>query len=174
MNLQPLDDLSWPPNPLARNTDGFSPPIASSLDLDEEEIASGIWHDDFLILGSRLRDIYGDGLDIDQDAPSYLVPFEADFVVSVSCPVNLDRADQVRAACPIVPVPEEPEGLFEFALRENAALPLAKLSLEDDWLTVGYELPFAAAGIVSLRSAVSVVGWAARSLRPELAVACQA
>jgi len=172
MSCQPPDDLAWPPSPLAESTSGrSSPPIASSLELDAAEVASGIWHDDFLILGSRLKDIYGEDIDLDRDAPAYLVSSRADFV-SVSCPVHLERADRVRAACPIVPIPDEPAGLFEFSLRENAVLPLVKLSLESGWLVASYELPFAVAGTLSLRSAVSVVSWAARSLRPELAVAC--
>lgn len=74
--------------------------------------------------------------------------------------------------CPLVPIPDEPGGIFEFALRENAVLPLAKLSLESGWLAASYELPFAGAGISSLRSAVSVVGWAACGLRRELEAAC--
>lgn len=175
MDFNLPDDLAWAPSPLASSVSGrSSPPIVNSLELDEEEVASGIWHDDFLILGSRLRDTYGDCLDVDRDVPAYLVPFEADLVVSVGCPIHLERADRVRVVCPIVPVPDEPAGFFEFALRESATLPLAKLSLEGDWLAAGYELPFAAAGTFALRSAVSVVGWAARSLRPELAIACQA
>lgn len=172
MSCQPPDDLAWPPSPLTSGTSSRrSPPIASSLELNAEEVASGAWNDDFLILGSRLRDIYGDEIDLDWDAPAYLVSCATE-VVSISCSVHLERADRVRMVCPLVPIPDEPGGIFEFALRENAVLPLAKLSLESGWLAASYELPFAGAGISSLRSAVSVVGWVACGLRRELEVAC--
>jgi hypothetical protein len=139
--------------------------------LGDDAVRSGAWHDDFLILGSRLRSIYGDELELNEDAPAYAIPYTAEIAVSVTCPVDVERADRVRAACPVLALADAGAGVFEFALRENAKLPLARLLLEDGWLAVDYELPFVAAGIPALRTAVSVVGWAASCLQRELAAA---
>jgi hypothetical protein len=173
MDDYPFDDLAWPANPLAAETPArhSTPPIAGALDLAPQEAESGAWHDDFLILGSRLGAIYGGELALDERAPAYLVPYDPDFTVSISCPVDAARADSVRASCPILALPDDTKGIFEFALRENGELPLVRLSFKDGLLMADYELPFVAAGIPALRSAVSAVGWVARRLRPELTTA---
>lgn len=171
MSLDQFDDFAWPADPLAavRPRRHATPPIATSLDcLSAEERQTGAWHDDFLLLGSRLRPIFNEGLTLDAETPAYLVSMHPDVVVRVTCPVDVERADRVRMWCPLVEPPDASTGLFEFSMRENAELPLVRLAFADGCLLVEYELPFAAAGIPALRSAVAAVSYAAARLRPEL------
>jgi hypothetical protein len=174
MSIRTFDELAWPPRkrPGPEPVRHSTPPIASTLDLPAEAIESGAWHDDFLILGSRLRPAWGDELEIDEGLPAYVVPYADGFPIQVTCPVGTGRADSVRVSCTVLAVPHGTRGIFEFALRENAELPLARLSFSGDWLFADHELPFSAAGIPALRDSIEAVGWTAQRLRPELSAAC--
>jgi hypothetical protein len=174
MSMQPVDELAWPPRKRsgAAPARHSTPPLAGTLDLPPEAVASGAWHDDFLILGSRLRQIWGDELEIDEEAPAYVVPYADGFAIAVTCAVDVERAESVRISCPILAITDGAVGIFEFALRENAELPLARLSFRDGWLVAEHELPFSATGIPALGASIEAVGWTARRLRPELVAAC--
>jgi hypothetical protein len=167
----PNEDLGWhsvpsSPGALARLS---TPPIVDFLgDLGPAETESGAWHDDFLLLGSRLRPSFGDAMTVDRGAPAYVVSYTPEIAVCVTCQVDAPRADTVRIWCPLIEISDQAEGLFQFALRENARLALARLGFERGQLLADYELPFAGAGVPALRAAVDAVGWAAQHLRPEL------
>jgi hypothetical protein len=173
MNGHPFDELSWPPRKRCdgRGVRHLTPPVAGTLKLPDGAV-QGAWHDDFLLLGSRLRPAWGGEIRIDEEAPAYVIAYAEDYDVSVTCPVGEERADSVRVSCPVLTVPAGTTGIFEFALRENADLPLARLAYRGQELVAEHELPFVAAGIPALRTAVDAVGWAARRLRPELSAAC--
>lgn len=100
-----------------------------------------------------------------------MVPYAPGFPVRVTCPVGSERAETVRVSCDVIAIPQDVAGFFEFALRENAELPMARLAVNADRLVVDQELPFLAAGIPALGMTIEAVGWAARRLRPELSVA---
>lgn len=171
MSLETFDDhLAWPSRVRRAPTQHSTPPVAHSLDLPASAIENGAWHDDFLILGSRLRPTW-DQLEIDEEAPAYVVPYAPGFPVQVTCPVGSERAETVRVSCDVIALPRNVAGFFEFALRENAELPMARLAISDDRLVVDQELPFLAAGIPALGVTIEAVGWAARRLRPELSAA---
>lgn len=171
MSLETFDDhLAWPPRIRRAPAQHSTPPIARSLDLPADAVEKGAWHDDFLILGSRLRPTW-DQLEIDEEAPAYVLPYAPGFQVRVTCPVESARAETVRVSCDVIAVPRQVAGFFEFALRENAELPMARLAIHDDRLAVDQELPFLAAGIPALAMTIEAVGWAARRLRPELRAA---
>jgi hypothetical protein len=144
-------------------------PMAHLLDdLPRHEVESGAWHDDFLVLGHRLRVAYGNTLTLDKETPAYYVSYAGHIAVSVTCPVNVEHADSVRIASVLVAVPSQMQGIFEFALRENARVKLVRISFDGAELWVDYELPFTAAHSPALSAGVSAVGWTARRLRREL------
>ena len=167
----PIEDLDWhsvpvSPGALVRRS---TPPIADSLGfLGQAEIETGAWHDDFLLLGSRLRSSFGDEVTLDREAPAYVIPYTPEVAVCVACRVDVTRAETVRIWCPLIEVSGNASGLFQFALRENVRLALVRLGFERGQLTADYELPFVGAGVPALRAAVDAVGWAAQHLRPEL------
>lgn len=172
MNTEPFDELAWPPQPKAgRPQQHSTPPIASTLDLPSGATESGAWHDDFLILGSRLREIWGDALEIDEETPAYLFSHADGVTISVTCPVGAGRSESIRISSPVLTIPADARGIFEFALRENAELPLARLSFNEGQLVADHELPFVGGGIDALRASIEAVAWAVRVLRPELAAA---
>jgi len=171
VSLETFDDhLAWPPRVRRAPAKHSTPPVARSLDLPTSAVENGAWHDDFLILGSRLRPTW-DQLEIDEEAPAYVVPYAPGFPVQVTCPVGSERAETVRVSCDVIALPRNVAGFFEFALRENAELPMARLAISDDRLVVDQELPFLAAGIPALGITIEAIGWAARRLRPELSAA---
>jgi hypothetical protein len=142
------------------------------LDLDSAERASGIWHDDFLWLGSRVRPIYGNRVAIGTDPPAYLISFPGQLVVSVTCPLDGERAQCARASARVLEFEQVPvAGIFEFAMRENAELTLARLCLRDGWLVAEHELALCGACIPALEASVSAVALAATVLRAEIASA---
>lgn len=166
------DDLVWPTRKGRAPARYTTPPIASTLELPAEAIERGAWHDDFLILGSRLRPMWGDELWIDEEVPAYVVPYREDYDIRVTCPLGRERPEFVRSSCDILQVSSvDKGGIFEFALRENAELPLAHLSFVGDRLVAEHKLPFVAAGVPALGAAVEAVGWAACRLRRELTAA---
>jgi hypothetical protein len=146
-----------------------SRPLCTMLDLTPEELETGAWHDDFLALGHRLRTTYGNQLTLNERAPAYEISLPRDVVVIASCPVVEECAGTVRIAAPVRPVSGEMSALFEFAVRENAELQLARLSFSDETLWVEYQLPFCAAHAPALQAAVTAVGATAARLRRELA-----
>jgi hypothetical protein len=148
------------------------PPTTSLASLpetvDRDELAAGLWRDDVLALGSRLRAVYGNAVTLDRDVGGYVVSCGGGVDVRVTCTTDPERPG-VRAACALVELMSDSVGLWQFALRENARLRLARLGWEDGLLVVEYELPwFAACGKV-LEAGVSAVAHAARGLRRELA-----
>lgn len=143
-------------------------PLAAMLDLTAEEMESGAWHEDFLTLGHRLRVSYGNQLTLDADAPAYVISLPRDVTVRATCPVDVEHAQTVRVVAPVRPVSAEMDALFEFAVRENAQLELARLSVSEELLWVDYQLPFCAAYAPALQAVVSAVGATAARLRGEL------
>lgn len=136
---------------------------------DATEVAHGAWADEFLTLGGRLRPIYGNDLTLDATSPAYLVRVAGDRIVELSCPPLERGAPIVRARCAVGAVAPETPGLWQFALRENARMRLARLSFDQGTLWADYELPLAAAHGPILHTAVSAVAAAAAGLVVELA-----
>jgi hypothetical protein len=150
-----------------------APPMADLLEgLDTEEVDRGLWHNDFLALGSRLRLIYGHQVALDKTSVAYRVSVTDHTTVRVTCPVDSDVADTVQAACPVLAIAGQPAGIWEFAMRENAQLQLVRLSFDGEQLWVDYQLPFVVAAGHALQAAVSEVGKVARRLRAELIPIC--
>jgi hypothetical protein len=147
-------------------TDTFSSMLATELDRDEVE--RGVWHDDLLTLGGRLRSIFGNMVVLDKSLPGYLVNGTGEFPVTVTCPLGAESADSVRMACPIAPIVAETPGLWQFLLRENARLKFVRLSLDEGSLWADYQLPFRAACGPFLEMGVVEVGKVAQSLCSEL------
>lgn len=159
----PQDD-PWKPAGQAKRC-----PVAAMLDLTAWEMESGAWHDDFLTLGHQLRVTYGNLLTLDEGTPAYEISLPRDVTVMATCPVDVEHAETVRIAATIRPVSGEMGALFEFAVRENAQLELARLSVSEELLWVDYQLPFCAVHASALQAAVSAVGATAARLRRELA-----
>lgn len=152
---------SYPQRPAA--------PIAELLGLDASDRESGIWHDDFLWLGSRLRPIYGNRIAIASDPPAYLVSFPDNLAVSVTCPPDGGHTQRARMSAPVIELQRLVAGVFEFAMRENVELALARLSVIDGWLVAEHELAFCGACIPALEASVSAVASTATRLRREIA-----
>ena len=147
-------------------TDTFSAMLAPEL--DQDEVKRGVWHDDLLTVGGRLRSIFGNMVVLDKSLPGYLVYGAGKLPVTVTCPLEVESADSVRMACPIEPAPTETPGLWQFLLRENARLKFVRLSLDEGYLWADYQLPFRAACGPFLETGVVAVGKTAQSLRSEL------
>jgi hypothetical protein len=154
------------------NAPGWSlPPIAHMLGLDEEDRASEVWRDEFLTLGGRLRAIYGNHVRLDEAVKAYVVSVAAGVAVRVTCSAETPRAETVRVACEVASLTEADTNLWQFALRENARLQLARLSYDHGALWADYELPFEIACGRPLQAGVTAVGKVAASLGSELAPA---
>lgn len=168
------------PEDQRQNTPGFggvvappgAPKIADMLELDADERASGIWDDDFLVVGSLLRPIYGNEVSIASAPAAYRITLAAELTVSVSCPPHEGEGARVRVSAPVLDLAGvDLPGIFEFALRENADLVLARLSARAGLLLVEHELPLRGSGIPAFAASVCAVAGAARKLRAELAPA---
>lgn len=170
-----LEDQSHTTDRQAQLPVGGSQPkasIAELLELDSAERESGIWHDDFLWLGSRLRPTYGNRVAIATDPPSYVISFPGLLTVNVSCPLDGERARCVRASARVLEFEQVAvAGIFEFAMRENAELTLARLVARDGWLMAEHDLALCGACIPALEASVSAVALASKTLRAELASA---
>jgi hypothetical protein len=147
-------------------TDTFSSMLATELDPDE--VANGVWHDDLLTLGGRLRSCFGNMVTLDKSLPGYLVHGADERPVTVTCPLEATLADNVRMACLVAPVLSGTPGLWQFLLRENARLKFVRLSFDDGVVWADYQLPFRAACGPFLETGILAVANAARSLRSEL------
>ena len=143
--------------------------MAYMLGLGEDDLATGIWRDDFLTLGGRLRSVYGTQVALDEATAAYVVSVAAGIDVRVTCSSESPRAETVRVACPVALLADADTGLWQFALRENARLQLARLSFDGGKLWADYELPFDIACGRPLEAGVSAVARAAEGLRRELA-----
>lgn len=158
-----------------RGSDGVAaaaPKIADMLELDPDERASGIWDQDFLALGSRLRPIYGNDVSIASAPAAYRITLANALTVSVTCPPHGSGDARVRVSASVLDLAGvDLPGIFEFALRENADLQLARLAARDGWLVAEHELPLRGTGIPAFEASVGAVAGAARKLRAELAPA---
>ena len=155
---------------MCARTDGslHRPPLASSLG-DHAAAAPAAWGDDFLALGGRLRPIYGTQVAHDEVSPAYVVSASAS-TIEVSVVERPDRDSTVRMASRVIDVERATAAIWELAMRENARLRLARLSVRDGVLWADYELPFRAACGPILHAGIAAVGRAAARLRGELAV----
>ncbi len=153
-------------NRLDERTDTFSSMLATELDPDE--VANGVWHDDLLTLGARLRSCFGNMVTLDKSLPGYLVHGAGDLPVTVTCPLEARSADNVRMACLVAPIVTDTPGLWQFLLRENARLKFVRLSFDDGFVWADYQLPFRAACGPFLETGIMTIANAARSLRSEL------
>ena len=148
-------------------SDGQMIPIARMLDLDD--VDSKLWRDDFLALGSRLRNLYDTQVTIDEDTCAYVVAMRG-LEVRVTCTDEEPRAEVVRITCAVASLAEADTHLWQFALRENARLQLARLSFDRGTLWADYDLPFRVANGEPLQAGLSAVARLAESLGRELAV----
>jgi hypothetical protein len=142
--------------------------VADLLGLDQRERDSGLWDEDFLWLGSRLRPIYGNCVSLGEDPPAYLVSFPRNLTVSVGCVNQRGEDPRVRVWAHLIELELCAPGIFQFALRENAELTLARLAVRQQWLTVEHELPFCGACIPALDASILAVAGTVARLRGEL------
>lgn len=126
------------------------------------------WDDRFVVLGARLRAIYGNQVRIERCDESYLVELASGTTVRVTCSIEAVPGPVVRVFCVVLGEANVVDSLMEFALRENARLRLARLCVVGTALAVDYELPFAAACGPFLDAAVTAVARTGRALRTEL------
>jgi hypothetical protein len=169
VSLNDQDRTTAKPTPFRAGERLEAPPIADVLGLDAADRESGVWHDDFLWLGSRLRQVYGNRITIAVQPPTYQVSFPNEVVVSVSCPLDNGRAQCIRISAPVIDLSHVAvPGIFEFVLRENADLNLARIGLRDGWLVAEHELAVCGACVPALEASASAVRSVASKLKIEL------
>lgn len=123
-----------------------------------------IWRDEFLALGGNLRIIYGNQMTLDEALKAYVISFSAGIAIRVTCSGSGLSGNTVRFASPIIEITQETTGLWQFAMRENARLQLARLSFDEGVLWVDYEIPADFAYGRPLQIAATAVGSAALTL----------
>lgn len=157
------------PDPLpvatAKGAVWYPAAVAALLgELDQEEIDSGSWHPDFLTLGHRLRVNYGNTLTLRAETPAYAIACAGGVEVTVACQVEREHAETVQITALIGQLGPK-AGATSLALRINAELMIARISLRGEVLWSECELPFCAAHTPALAAAVPAVALAARRLR---------
>ena len=63
----------------------------------EDEISGTVWDDDFLLIGARLRPVFGSAVSLDQQEPAYRIGFGR-IVVVVTIRQRVGQESRVRIA----------------------------------------------------------------------------
>lgn len=141
-------------------------PIASYLeDLDEAEVAAGIWRDEFLALGGNLRWAYGTTVALDSQAGAYRVSSGPDIDVLVSCSAEEPRAEHVVFSAAVTTFSDD--RLLRLKWLQEA-VPRVHVILRNSTVLVECAVPVAEAHTPRLQTAITAVAHAARRLRAQL------
>ena len=148
-----------------------TPPIVDFIPgLNHEQLHSGAWDDDFLLLGADLRAIFGTQACLEELIPAYFIECARGLQVRATLRAECDRTKLVVIDCSVA-VSEHQEWAAFRALCDRPIGETVVVCLQATALLVRAESPFDVARGTNLATMVSRVGRIAHELRSQLGTA---